>query len=61
MARESPEDAIVWATAIGDPELRLDTQIDVARKWNEASPEAARTWMVVNLPAEARKRALRKD
>lgn len=61
VVRESPEDAIVWATAIGDPELRLDTQIDVARKWNEASPEAARTWMVANLPAEAREKALRKD
>lgn len=61
VVRESPEDAIVWATAIGDPELRLDTQIDVARKWNEASPEAARAWIVANLPAEARQKALTKE
>jgi hypothetical protein len=61
LVRENPQDAMTWAAAIGDPGLRLETQIDVARKWNESSPAAAQAWIVANLPPEARVKALTPD
>ncbi|HWB05184.1 MAG TPA: hypothetical protein VG796_19285 [Verrucomicrobiales bacterium] len=61
LVRENPQDAMTWAAAIGDPGLRLETQIDVARKWNESSPGAAQAWIVANLPPEARVKALTPD
>jgi hypothetical protein len=60
LVRENPEDAIIWAAAISDPALRLDTQINVARKWNNAAPAAAQSWIAANLPADAQRRALGK-
>jgi hypothetical protein len=60
LVRENPQDAMVWATAIGDPGLRLNTQIDVARKWHDTSPAAAQSWIAANLPADAQNRALGK-
>jgi hypothetical protein len=60
LVRENPEDAITWAAAISDPALRLDTQINVARKWNNAAPAAAQSWIAANLPADAQRRALGK-
>jgi hypothetical protein len=61
LVAENPGDAIVWASAISDPELRLDTQIDVARSWNQSAPDAARSWIANHLPPEARNRALQPD
>ena len=61
LVNESPGDAIIWATAISDPALRLDTQIDVARTWNETAPAEAQTWITAHLPADAQARALAKD
>ncbi len=58
LVNESPGDAIVWAAAISDPAMRLDTQIDVARTWNAASPAEAQTWITTHLPADAQARAL---
>ncbi len=61
LAGESPQDAIVWATAISDPAMRLDTQVNVVRRWNESAPEDARAWMAAHLPTEAQTRALRPE
>ncbi len=61
LVNESPGDAIIWATAISDPALRLDTQIDVARTWNETAPAEAQPWIASHLPADAQARALAKE
>ena len=58
LVSESPSDAIIWATAIADPALRLDTQLDVVRQWNTTAPDAARTWVAANLPVHAQSQAL---
>lgn len=58
LVKENPESAIAWAGAISDPAQRLETQIDVARQWHAAAPEAAATWITAHLPADARAKAL---
>jgi hypothetical protein len=57
VVRHSPGQALIWASAIADPALRIDTQVDVARTWNLAAPGAAAAWIAVNLPPEAQRRA----
>lgn len=61
LVNENPGDAIIWASAISDPVMRLDTQIDVARTWNASAPGAAASWIAGNLPPEAQRRALAPD
>lgn len=61
LVKENPESAIAWAGAISNPAQRLETQIDVARRWHEAAPEAATAWVTANLSADARAKALAGD
>ena len=58
LVEESPRDAIIWASNISDPAMRLDTQVDVARQWNQADPAAAGAWVAANLNGADRARAL---
>lgn len=53
LAGENPTDAMKWAGSIADEELRKTTELDVARRWYRAEPEAATAWAAENLPAES--------
>jgi hypothetical protein len=53
VAREDPVTAMEWADSISNAELKLETQIDVARDWYRADQAAANEWISANnLPEE---------
>ncbi len=57
LARESPQDAMTWATTITDEQQRQETQLEVAREWarsnNDGGKAAADQWAQSNLTGEA--------
>jgi hypothetical protein len=61
LAREAPEDAMTWASSIGDAETRQEAQIDVAQRWYRQNKEAATAWMNSNLAPEAQKQVTNPD
>ena len=48
IARENPQDAIVWAGAIQNPELRASTLVDVGRDYMRSSPQEAAAWLATS-------------
>ena len=48
VSREDPVTAMEWANTIGDTDLKLETQIDVARDWYRADQSATNEWIASN-------------
>ena len=48
IARESPQDAIAWANAIQNAELKADTLVDVGRSYMRQSPQEAAAWLATS-------------
>lgn len=62
LARENPQAALTWAGAIGNVDNRLQTQVEVARRWafsrDPAQQQAAQQWIQSNLPPAQQQQAL---
>jgi hypothetical protein len=44
LLKRSPEEALAWAGAVADPELRRDVQLGLATQWTQSDPAAAAAW-----------------
>ena len=57
VANDNPVTAMEWADTISNADLKLETQIDVARDWYRDDKTAANEWIAAaNLPEETVKR-----
>ena len=48
VSREDPVAAMEWADTISDADLKLETQVDVARDWYRSDQAAANEWIAAN-------------